>query len=1176
MTVAAGSPATPFKGLAPFQDTELDAELFCGRDREREVIVANLLASRLTVLYGASGVGKTSLLRAAVTPALRRTPDAAVVFYSSWAGDPRRGLAEAIDAAAGIESSGTLPERLGDASHAVGGDVYVILDQFEEYFLYHERDDFSDELAAAIREPGLRANILLGLREDALAKLDAFKGRIPSLFANYLRLDHLDREGGRAAILGPIERYNELTGETIEVEPELVDAILDQVAAGEVDVGRSGRGGVETDKSRIEAPYLQLVLERLWQVERERGSSVLRVATLRELGGAESIVRTHLERALGSLQPAEQDVAATMFDHLVTPSGSKIAHRPRDLAQYADVGESEVRPVLDALGRERIVRAVNGSGEGERYEIFHDVLADGVLAWRARRVIERDREQARRRQRRLVVLAIAALVALGAMTAVAVYALTERSHARNATQLARAHALEARSLFEQSSAPERGLADAVAAARRDPGARAEEVLRQALFTNHERRILSTRAPISLVAFASSGGRMLAAGTDGGLRVYSRDGRLERTLKAAAPVAAASFSPDGTLVLGAGGREAVLWRAATGERFHTLHVPGAVSSAVFSPDGRLVLTTSGHGATVWRTDTGRPVAQLGRQAAAKGSFSPSGRLVATLAAEKHARVRVFDARTGRLLHVLAPKIGGKRVELEGVVFSPHSPFLATPGFMGTYLWNARSGKRIGPRFVDRPGVATAAAFNPDGSLLAVAGQDGGVRIWSVPKGDRRFYFPAHTGSVNAIAWSPGGFFLADAGADRTVHVLSASGGLGGRVVGILADHGSGVSSVAWSPDGRSLLSGSVDRTARLWDTQFDQELLPLPGSHRGAAVAASFDPAGRRIVSAESDGTARIWSVRNRRLLHVLSHKRPVEAAEFSPDGRLVVTGSRDGTAGIWSSATGDRLRTLRVRSPVYVARFSPNGRVVMTGDAHGGIRLWRANDGRLLGAGNQKGKVTDAAFARDGRTIASAGLAGVSEWSVPSVKRIRILRSPGGVSRVAFSSDGSLLAGAGNDGAARVWERAGGKRRGLYRVSTGKKLPLKDVVFSPDGRILLATGSYVQTWDVRTGARLNELLGHSGPVRRGAFSPDGQWIATTGPITVGLWQRDADKPFSFLRRPGTMPKGKLLTSASFSPDGRFVLASGEDGAVRLYRCEICGNLQALLALARTRLRTLQH
>ena len=153
MSVSADAPPTPFKGLAAFQDTDLDALLFCGREREREVVVANLIASRLTVLYGASGVGKTSLLRAAVVHSLRRAHDAAVVLFSSWAGDPRSGLGDAIDAAVGIESYGTLTERLEAASRAVGGDVYVILDQFEEYFLYHERNEFADELASAIREP---------------------------------------------------------------------------------------------------------------------------------------------------------------------------------------------------------------------------------------------------------------------------------------------------------------------------------------------------------------------------------------------------------------------------------------------------------------------------------------------------------------------------------------------------------------------------------------------------------------------------------------------------------------------------------------------------------------------------------------------------------------------------------------------------------------------------------------------------------------------------------------------------------------------------------------------------------------------------------------------------------------------------------------------------------------
>ena len=60
------APTSPYKGLNAFEDTELDALLFFGRERETEIVVANLIASRLSVLYGPSGVGKTSLLRAAV------------------------------------------------------------------------------------------------------------------------------------------------------------------------------------------------------------------------------------------------------------------------------------------------------------------------------------------------------------------------------------------------------------------------------------------------------------------------------------------------------------------------------------------------------------------------------------------------------------------------------------------------------------------------------------------------------------------------------------------------------------------------------------------------------------------------------------------------------------------------------------------------------------------------------------------------------------------------------------------------------------------------------------------------------------------------------------------------------------------------------------------------------
>ncbi len=1081
MSVSAEAPPTPFKGLAAFQDTELDSLLFYGREREREVVVANLLASRLTVLYGASGVGKTSLLRAAVVQSVRGAHDAAVIVFSSWAGDPRGGLAAAIDAAVGIESEGTLTERLRTASQAVGGDVYVILDQFEEYFLYHEDDPFAAELASAISEPGLRANFLLGLREDTLAKLDAFKGRIPNLFGNYLRLDHLDRAGARAAILGPVERYNELTGQSVRVEPELVEAVLDEVVAGRVVVGQAGRGGVEADEERIEAPYLQLVLERLWETERESGSAVLRLATLRELGGAEAIVRAHLERALGRLEASEQDVAATMFGQLVTPSGSKIAHRPGDLAQYAAVSETEVRPVLEALGRERIVRAVNGVGGAERYEIFHDVLADGVLAWRARRELERDREQAHARQRRLAVVAAVALFALAVMTAVAVYAFTERSHARSSARQAQARALEATALAELPAHPQRALADAVRAARSSPSSRAAEVLRQALRQAHLRRVLRAAGPVTAVSFAPRGGEMLVT-SRGRVRTYTAAGNPKRTSQSK-----------------------------------------AAATAVFSPNRRLIAT-----------------------------IGPSS-----------GQVSIFDRRSGRLLHVLPPK------GVKSARFSPDGKLLATADYRGTDLWSPRSGRHVG---VLDDGAKTPlmndAEFSPNGKLLAAGGQDGALRIWDVGRRPRQrlFYFADHTNPVVAVAWSPNGRFVADASSDSTGNVWEVVGVEQSKEVARLVGHRS-MTSVAFAPDGKSLLTGSADGTARVWDTRFEQELEPL-GSHLGGGVlTASFGAGGRLVVAAGPDGKARIWDVRTRRLVQ-LSQGRRIDDARLSPNGRLVVTAGSDGSA-LWDPRTGARLRTLPAGEPVLVARFSPDGRVVVTGGSKGDVQLWRTGNGSLISTEEQAGPVVDAVFAPDGKTVATAGTEGVSIWPVGGGRR-RLLRSPRGVSRVAFSPDGSLVASAGQDGTARLWDAKSGAVHYVLRAS---KLRLADVVFSPDGRLLLTTGfgikDNVQTWDVRTGAHVDSLVGQFGSVPAGAFSPDGRWLVTAGPITAALWQRGADRPPYFYLRGDTEPGP--LTSVSFSPDGKLVLSSSEDGSVRLYRCEICGNLKALVRLATRRL-----
>lgn len=438
--------AMPYKGLVPY--AERDAALFFGRDRERELIEANLMASRLTVLYGPSGVGKTSVLHAGVIHRLRQqalhnfhtlgTPEFAVVAASQWAGDPVAAIEAAVHqgvlaalgappAAAGADTAGDLVKTLQTWGERLNGELLIVLDQFEEYFLYHAGTPgdarFVAQFARAVSDPSVPARFLISLREDALAQLDRFKGRIDGLFDNTLRIDRLDRDAARRAIEGPIERVNAgLAGGSAAwtLEPGLVDEVLVQVQTGRVVFGAGGPGSRHAPEqgaasARIDTPYLQLVMQRLWQEEQAAGSRVLQRATLARLGGAERIVRTHLDGVMSALSPQARETAHAVFHHLVTPSGMKIAHSPADLAMYTGQREAEVQRLADALssGQARVLRPVASADEREprRYEIHHDVLAAAILDWRQRYAqakVEALAQRAQRDQRRAQKLMICA------------------------------------------------------------------------------------------------------------------------------------------------------------------------------------------------------------------------------------------------------------------------------------------------------------------------------------------------------------------------------------------------------------------------------------------------------------------------------------------------------------------------------------------------------------------------------------------------------------------------------------------------------------------------------------------------------------------------------------------------------------------------------------------------
>jgi YD repeat-containing protein len=1028
-------PHSPYKGLAAYDDSDGDALLFFGRERETEVIAANLQAARLTVLYGPSGVGKSSILRAGVARRLRQEADASVKIVDSWAGDAVAAVREAV---------GATPD---------GVDIYLILDQFEEYFVYHrDSEELPELLGTLTADARSRVNVLIGIREDALAELDAFRRAVPHLLANRLQLDLLDRRAARNAIVKPIERYNELTGDAVQIEAALVERILDEVVAGRVDLGRAGRGGANGAQSdRIEAPYLQLVLQTIWEAELANGSRLLRVETLERLGGAARIVHEHLEHAMAELTMEEKQAAAAMYNHLVTPSGTKIAHGVGDLAGYASLPEAQASRVLEKLARERIVRASSEDGPASaRYEIFHDVLADAVLAWRARHEEQRALHEAERRRRRAFAVATAALVGLILVGAIAVFALVERSHSRSQAQRAHAEELAAEALTQLGIDPPSSLRMAYEAARLRPGTREEAVLRSALTADRLRGIRRTGGPVTAVGYDAAGRLAVVASRDGKARLYRRGSlRAFRVLGNGAPVTTAEISRDGRYVVtGDEDGRVRVWITDAGDQVASQTAGGPVRSVAFAKRAGWIVAGTASAIHVWRLD-GAPVASIalhGDAGLVKAVASPDGRRVIAVLRESVARVYALPS--GKALYRL--RHDGL---IEDAAFSPDGRSIVTGGYAGdaggVRLWDARSG-RLKREIVGALRHVHDVAFSADGKLVAAGGADGTARVWESATGVELAIMIGHTNEVTSVDFNRAGTALVSASSDGTARVWGASGGRAGRLLHVLAGHRGAVTAAVFASDGRAVLTGGEDGTARLWDPGSEPSLTLLARS-RTPITDLGVAEGGRRLFTEHENGEAEMRALDGRFLEpairgdDVASHDQHV--VRISLDGRTRVLHPRgapihdialdrgpitlavaldNGNVQLWDPRTGRLRRTLHGHTlAVNSVDFSPDQKLLVSSSADRDARIWNVKTGRLV----QKlhghfGPVLDARFSLDGRWVVTAGPITAGLWLVGSDAPPIFLDAPveRPLSAAAFAGqDGRLVVAASLDGSLRSY-----------------------------------------------------------------------------------------------------------------------------------------------------------
>jgi len=1229
-------PASPYKGLTPYGDQ--DADFFFGRERESQVIVANLLASRLTLLYGQSGVGKTSVLRAGVVHDLRRealqaltegdAPEHVVVEFATWRDDPLAGLAGAIETSvrlvfgdrtpAAPESTSDLSELIRHWTDRLDAGLLIILDQFEEYLLYHGDEDgagtFAVEFPKALADKSLRANFLVAIREDAIARLDAFKSRIPNLFGNYLRLEHLDRESARAAVLGPVEEYNRRSGTAaMLIEPALVDRVLHDVARGQVVVGQTGQGTLETTSTadaRIETPYLQLVMSRLWTEESAAGSTEVRLATLERLGGADRIVRTHLDEAMSAWPPDRLEIAAAIFRYLVTPGGTKIALSAVDLAGFSGLPVGSIEPVLLQLAdlgprsdngtNARILRSVEAplGQDSRRFEIFHDVLAPAILDWRSRfeegqrrveaeELVKQESEAraatVRRRALRFGIVAIGVLaLAVGgivyqgqqaevqaklAAAARVAQSAAEQSQkqAEQSQKRSEAEAILQRALTELEGDPQASLNDALAAsdifasAGLPPSSNAETALRLALSRSHLRAVLDDHSNVvNTAAFSPDGSRFVTASTDGtAIIADATTGNPLAVLEGhEAEVTNARFDPTGSLIVTASlDGTARVWDGDTGDQRWILQHGGSGTNIVLA-----------------RTDS----VDAAGSYIATGAFTGDGRYLVTAAGSS---AWIWDLGTGELVHELKDPAGGF---VSTASFSPDGSLVLAGGSGGIVrIWDVQTGDIQGASMDNQTSFVSTATFSPDGKLIACGNQDGSVGLWSAESHESLDFRSDHLDYVVTVAFSSDGTHLLTAGHKNAavVDVSSLAEEGGGDTTGkiVVDEESSYVDSAAFSPDGARVVTANYDGTARVADAN-GTELFALRG-HDGIVWSAVFSPDGDRVVTASEDGTARMWDVDTG--TEIRGHVRPVNTVQFSPDGTSVVTASWDETASIWDATTGAETARIIGQNrdfglwPMRSAMYFPNGSRVITAQADGTVGLWDAGSGApedtccLLEAGGLWGAYgAEVVPGRQDRVVVQYDDNSVHVWDIGGAADTDVHVFPGTVLGFALSPDGETIVTVARD-EITVWH-ADWDTNTFDETRRWTSSLASSLDFSPDSRQLVWGGldGVIRIWDVQTGKEVTEggdreLRVGIGAATAAAFSGDGRWVlAGQADGKIRIWDVDSSHLLAEL----PVHAGSVSHIDTYV-DGRIATAS-DDGSARVFTCDTCVGIDQVMELAR--------
>jgi len=909
----------PFKGLYYYE--EEDKDIFFGRTGE-SVELCNLVElNRLTVVFGKSGIGKTSLLNAGVFPLLRGKSFLPVRIRLDYSKDGLPLLKQVNQAiqreliahgilemkkgedvpADSIGDDETLWEYFRRVDHLnkefSGGVVtpVMVFDQFEEFFTigkhHPQRELLVEELYWLVEDqapPALKQRILanqetfpylldysafrlvLGLREDYLPHLNGLKQRIPSLLKVLLRVIHLNGFQAREVL----DRSKAFTDEIIKKD------ILDQFYPADIEPRK-----ITDEKLEVEPALFSLLCYQVY----EKGVGSLTRQT------RDDILSGFYDQILGQL-PRSRELAEWIENHLLTEGGFRTPF-------YLERGHG-MREVIEAAIDKKLLRKLY-VGEKEHVEIIHDVLASVINEKRNRRIEEKKRKR---------IIKIAGIISMVAILAIslAIFAFIQKNRADKQKNIATQN--EQKTLAQKNRADRKAqeaLNEKNNAKKSEQKALAEKKRADVLYKEaiKQKTIAEaqTQEAIKQRNRAEEQYKMatsLRLASEAELIIQEDKYKAIRVAEAAYRIGRPSPPVAATRVLCSAAYS-------TKDRpFYKIFLNHdcKVRTVVFSPDSSLILTTSlDSTAKLWKMKENLIVELKGHTNAVNSAvFSHDGSRILTAS----------DDKTAKLWNIK----GNLIVELKG-----------------------------------HTNAVNSAVFSLDGSLILTASNDNTAKLWDI-HGKLLADLNRHTLWINSAVFSPDGTQILTASWDQTAKLWD----LNGKLLFDMKKHDDKVISAVFSPDGKRILTASWDRNANLWDyneqksqweSQWDKNkgiyIYPKSYMHADKLTSALFSPDGSMILTASHDRKAKLWDVNQNLMATLKGHIGTVYRAVFSADGSRILTASHDKTAKLWN-IHGELLANLEGHTdPVNSAAFSPDGKWIVTASDDGKAIIWLPPEGIL-------------------------------------------------------------------------------------------------------------------------------------------------------------------------------------------------------------------------------------